>query len=436
MFTSTTDPTHTLDQALRDRARQVLPGGMYGHMAARFQAPQFPQFMDHAEGARIWDVDGNEYLDLMCSWGPILLGHHNPAVEAAVAEQNQRGDCMSGYSPRMVELAERFTDLVPHADWAMFAKNGTDVTTLLCTIARAHTGRDMIYVARGAYHGAAPWCTPHPAGVTAADRVNLGHFEYNDLDSVRDAIRGNESRVAAILVCPIRHDSHRAEETATPEFARGVRQLCDEIGAVLAIDEVRTGFRIDPHGAWEQYGVRPDLTAMSKAIANGYALAAVLGADFLKKAAGSIYTTGSFWFSANSMAASLATIEQVAQPSFIQNLNAAGARLAAGLTQQAAAQGFALDVSGPPALPMLTFANDPDRALGAAFATCAVRRGVFLHHTHNCFIGKAHTPQIIDQILQRTAVAFEDLAMSPQAEGWTPVATSQDADNAKTSKLG
>lgn len=403
------------DAALRERAARVIPNGMYGHMANRGLPAGYPQFIERAEDARLWDVDGREYLDLMCSWGPILLGHHHPAIEEAVAAQDRLGDCVSGYSPRMVELAERFTDVINYADWAMFAKNGTDATTLACMIARAHTGRDLVVVATGAYHGAAPWCTPNPSGVTAADRVNLLQFEYNDLDSLEDVIRGNESRIAAVLVCPHRHDTRRAQEDAEPEFARGLRAICDRIGAVMVMDEVRTGFRVDVHGSWERFGVRPDLSAWSKAIANGWPLAAVLGVDSLKSAAGSVYSTGSFWFSANSMAASIATIDHVASRPFVAELEESGRLLTRGLTAQAESQGFEVLLSGPAAMPMLTFVDDTDFALGNAFAGLAIRNGVFLHPTHNWFLSGAHTPVVIADILERTAASFAMLAMSPAA---------------------
>src|SRR6266566_1505389 len=150
----------TADRQLRERARAVIPGGMYGHQAAPGAA--YPQFMRGGRGARVWDVDGNEYVDLMCSYGPVVLGHLHPAVEAAARAQAEIGDCMNAPGPVMVDLAELMVRTVRHADWAILAKNGTDATTMCCTIARAQTGRSKILVAKGAYHGAAPWCTPRP----------------------------------------------------------------------------------------------------------------------------------------------------------------------------------------------------------------------------------------------------------------------------------
>ena len=127
------------DGQLRGRARAVIPGGMYGHQSAGPLPPEYPQFMRRGRGARIWDVDGHEYVDLMCSYGPIVLGHQHPAVEAAARAQAEQGDCQNGPGEVMVELAELLVATVQHADWAMFAKNGTDATTICCTIARAQT---------------------------------------------------------------------------------------------------------------------------------------------------------------------------------------------------------------------------------------------------------------------------------------------------------
>ena len=296
----------TVDRQLRERARAVIPGGMYGHQAAPGAA--YPQFMLGGRGARVWDVDGSEYVDLMCSYGPVVLGHQHPAVEAAARAQTETGDCMNSPGPVMVDLAELLVATVRHADWAIFAKNGTDATTMCGTIARAQTGRSKILVAKGAYHGAAPWCTPRPAGVTAADHANLGYYTFNDLASVRQAAAEAGDDLAGILVSPFKHDAGYDQELVDPAFARGLRALCDAAGAALILDDVRCGFRLHLGSSWEPIGVDPDLSAWSKAIANGRALAAVLGNDAFRGGAKQVFVTGSFWFSAVPMAAAIATI--------------------------------------------------------------------------------------------------------------------------------
>jgi glutamate-1-semialdehyde 2,1-aminomutase len=280
---------------------------MYGHMRSERLPAGYPQFFERADGCHIWDVNGGRYLDFMCSWGPIVLGHNHPVVTEAVHRQMAKGDCMDGPSERMVELAERLVGLLPHADWAIFAKNGTDATTTCVMLARAGTGRRKILAARGAYHGAVPWCSPHPLGVTAEDRAHMIYYAYNDIPSLEAAVESAGSDLAGVIVSAFRHDYGFDQEMPNAEFAERARALCDEKGAALILDDVRAGFRLSLHGSWDLVGVQPDLSAWSKAIANGYALAAVTGSDRFRDAASRVFVTGSFWCSAVSMAASLAT---------------------------------------------------------------------------------------------------------------------------------
>jgi glutamate-1-semialdehyde 2,1-aminomutase len=345
----------------------------------------------------------------MCSFGPIVLGHAHPRVEEAVERQRALADCQNGPSARMVELAELLVAMTPHAGWAMFAKNGTDATTLCLTIARAATGRAKVLVARGAYHGAAPWCTPRPAGVTPEDRAHLIPFVYNDLASVERAAAATGPDLAAVLVSPFRHDARFDQELVDPAFARGVRALCDRRGAALVLDEVRAGFRLHLAGSWEPLGVRPDLAAYSKAIANGYALAAVTGSDGLRAAATRVFATGSFWFAAVAMAAALATLGALEDERAIPAMERAGGLLRDGLARQARAHGLRITQTGPVQIPFLTFPGDVaagtfDRA--NVFTGEAARRGVYLHPWHNWFLSAAHTEDDVRLALERTDDAF------------------------------
>jgi len=394
------------DAALRRRAAAVIPGGMYGHQSAGPLPPEYPQFLRAGLGARVWDVDGNEYVDLMCSYGPVVLGHRHPAVEAAARSQAALADCQNGPGSVLVELAELLVGTVRHADWAMFAKNGTDATTMCCTIARAHTGRRRILVARGAYHGAAPWCTPRLAGVTPEDRANLGYYTYNDLASVQAAVAEAGADLAGIVVSPFQHDAGFDQALVDPEFARGVRSICTATGAALILDDVRCGFRLHLGSSWEPIGVLPDLSAWSKAIANGYPLAAVLGSDPFRDAAASIFVTGSFWFSAVAMAAAVATIGALREENAIAAMERAGTALSAGILAQAAERGLEVRYTGPPAMPYLTFAGDRDYSLASTFAAAAVRAGVYLHPRHNWFVSAALTDADVARALAGTDAGF------------------------------
>jgi glutamate-1-semialdehyde 2,1-aminomutase len=394
----------TTDQRLRERARAVIPGGMYGHQAAPGAA--YPQFMRGGRGARVWDVDGNEYVDLMCSYGPVVLGHRHPAVEAAAAQQAAVGDCMNAPGPVMVDLAELLVRTVRHADWAILAKNGTDATTMCCTIARAQTGRSKIGVAKGAYHGAAPWCTPRPAGVTTADHENLIRYTFNDLASARQAAAGAGNDLAGILVSPFKHDAGYDQELVDPAFARGLRELCDATGAALILDDVRAGFRLHLGSSWEPVGVDPDLSAWSKAIANGRALAAVLGNDAFRDGAKNVFVTGSFWFAAVPMAAAIATIKALKDENAIEAMHRMGSQLRDGILDQARSWDLAVSYTGPPVMPYLTFAGDRDHELAGVFAAQALRGGAYLHPRHNWFVSAAMTGDDLALVLEATDQAF------------------------------
>ncbi|TYP89584.1 aminotransferase class III-fold pyridoxal phosphate-dependent enzyme [Blastococcus xanthinilyticus] len=401
----------TADAALRARAGSVIPGGMYGHMNVAGMPDAFPQFFTAGEGSRLWDADGNEYIDFMCGWGPVVLGRKDPAVEAAVRAQLDTGDLLDGPSPVMVDLAELLVEVVPHADWAMLAKNGTDATTACVTIARASTGRRKILIATGGYHGAIPWCTPRAGGVLPEDRAHLGYFEYNDVASLEAAVAEAGNDLAGIIIAPVRQELARDQEMATVEFARAIRTICDRTGAVMILDDVRCGFRLDLGGSWEPLGVQPDLAAWSKAIANGYSLAAITGRDSLRQGATGIYITGSFWYSAVSMAASIATLTQLRDTDALARMADAGRRLRDGLAIQAAAHGFAVRQTGPVQMPLMRFADDTaDSTLARIWTNEAVKRGVYLHPVHNWFVSAAHTPEDVDQALERTDDAFAELS--------------------------
>ncbi|HXQ61076.1 MAG TPA: aminotransferase class III-fold pyridoxal phosphate-dependent enzyme [Acidimicrobiales bacterium] len=399
----------TIDAGLRARARTVIPGGLYGHQNVALLPRGYPQFMSRGLGAHVWDVDGNEYVDLMCSYGPVLLGHRHPRVDEAAARQAALGDCQNGPSPLVVELAEAMTATVAHGDWAIFSKNGTDATTQCVTIARAATGKRKILVAAGAYHGAAPWCTPGPSGVVPEDRAHLIEYRFNDVASVEAAADAAADDLAGIMVSPIRHDIGVDLELPDPVFASGLRALCDRTGAVLILDDVRCGLRLHHGSSWEPLGVAPDLSAWSKAIANGYALGAVLGRDSLAGAARSIFTTGSFWFAAVSMAASLATLEVLRAEDTVGRTVKTGALLRHGLADQAAGRGLDVRLSGPVQMPFMTFAGDHDFALADVFARSAILGGVYLHPRHNWFVSGAMDEADVDRVLQVTDAAFDDV---------------------------
>jgi glutamate-1-semialdehyde 2,1-aminomutase len=398
------------EQALRARAGKVIPNGMYGHQSVRLLPDCFPQFFSRAEGAYLWDSDNARYLDLMCAYGPNLLGYREPRVEAAVSRQMARGDTMTGPSPLIVDLAESLVRMISHADWAMFCKNGTDATTMAMTVARAQTRRRKILVASGSYHGSAPWCTPVPAGTLPEDRAHLIPYAYNDIESLEAAAALAGDDLAGLFATPFKHDAFQDQALADPEYARRARAICDARGALLIVDDVRAGFRLARDCSWSMLGVAPDLSCWGKSLANGHPISALLGSDSCRAGAGAIYMTGSFWYSAAPMAGAVETLKILRETDYIEHMVRLGERLRSGLAVQAGAHGFSLRQTGPVQMPQILFADDPDLRLGFGFAENMLARGVYMHPWHNMFLCAAMTEDDIDFALTAAGAAFADLA--------------------------
>jgi glutamate-1-semialdehyde 2,1-aminomutase len=395
------------DHALRVRAARVIPGGMYGHLSAASLPAEYPQFYARAAGSRVWDVDGNEYVDLMCGFGPTVLGYGHPGVEAAAAAQRERGDTQAGPTESMVELAELMVDRLPHADWAVFSKNGSDATTLCLTIARAATGRSGVLVAETAYHGSVGWCSPNPTGVPRTERALVQRYRYNDLESVERAVAAaGADDVAAVFVSPFRHDAGFDQELPDAVFAQGLRELCSRIGAALVIDEVRTGSRLTHGDSWERFGVRPDLSAWGKAIGNGHPIAATLGSRGFSPVVERIFVTGSYWFQAVPMAAAIATINALRDEDAVGTMERTGRRLRDGLDRQAREHGLAVRQTGPVQMPFLSFERDREFERAAVFCAATVDHGALLHPRHNWFVSAAHSDDDVDAVLDATDAGF------------------------------
>ena len=402
-------PTRIKDRALRARAEAVIPGGMYGHQATGLLPDDYPQFFERGEGAHLWDADGNRYLDLMCAYGPNLFGYANPEIDAAAVRRLELGDPLTGPTELMVTLAERFTAMVTHADWAMFCKNGTDATSMAMVTARAHTRRKTIILAKGAYHGAAPWCTPRKPGITPEDRANQITCDYNDVATLEAAVAKAGDDLAAVFAAPLKHDAFIDQAAADPVYARRARELCDERGALLVVDDVRAGLRVARDCSWAKVGVQPDLSTWGKCIANGHPISALLGADKARAAAASIYVTGSFWYASSPMAAALRTLELVTGTDYLERIEALGVRLRDGLHARAQAQGFSLRQTGPAQMPLFLFDEDPDMRRGFCWASAMLARGVYVHPWHNMFICAAMTEDDVAFALDAAEGAFTAL---------------------------
>ena len=398
------------DLSLRKRANAFIPGGMWGHMSVKKLPFGYPQFFSKAKDARIWDLDGNCYIDFMCGYGPNILGYNNAEVDNAVNEQRKKLDLGNGPSALVVDLAEKLTKLVDSADWALFAKNGTDATTTCLTISRAATGKKKIMVAKGSYHGSAPWCTPVATGVVEEDTSNLIFFEYNDLVSLEAAAQNAGGDLAAIILTAFRHDVRKDQDLPKKAFLKKAREICDNNNAVLILDDVRAGFRLNKSGSWFDYGVKPDLTAFSKAIGNGYPLSAVVGVDKLRQAASEIYVTGSFWCNATSMAASLKTLSIIEERDVVEHISSLGEELRSGVGQIANSVGVEISQSGPVQMPLILFKDDKDFLKGSKFVQYLLTKGIYFHPWHNMFLSLAHTAEDVSTTLDAVEFAMKKIS--------------------------
>jgi glutamate-1-semialdehyde 2,1-aminomutase len=402
--------TFTKSQELFARSAGVIPSGIYGHQSPAMLVPgAYPYFYERGEGSHVWDVDGNEYIDYICSYGPIVLGHRHPKVEEAALAQWRKGNCFNGPTELWAELAEHLVEITPFADWAVFAKNGSDVCTWALQVAREHTGRPKIVMAKGAYHGTHAWCTPVPSGTTPSDRAEILTFTYNDLTDLRRVVEENDGRIAGIILSPFRHDAFHDQELPREGFHQGVRRLCDEKGIVYILDDVRAGFRLHMGGSGEYFGVRPDLSCYCKAIANGYPLSACLGREALRPAAERVFFTGSFFTSAVPMAAALACLKEMQASAAIEHMRSVGTMLCRGLEEQGRSHGLPVNVTGPPAIPFMTFKDDPKFARNRVFGAACAARGVFVHPHHNWFLSAAHSEADIRRTLEVTDAAFAEV---------------------------
>ena len=408
----------TVDETLRKRAANVLPGGMYGHMSTALLPKNYPQFFSRAQGAYVWDADGNRYLDFMCAYGPNLLGYAHESIDRAFTEQLARGDIAPGPSPLMIDLAEQFIALVPHACWAMFCKNGSDATMMALMVARAQTGRRGLIRCTGSYHGSAPWCTPITTGTIAEDRAHQFFCTYNDIASLETALAAAGDDLAAIIVTPFRHDAFKDQAAIEQDFAKRIRAACEERGAVLILDEVRAGLRLDRASSWQSLGVEPDLSCWGKSIANGHPISALLGSEGFREAAASIYVTGSYWYAAASLAAAIETLRLVRESDYLEHIQSMGQRLRSGLATTAGRHGFGFRQTGPYQMPLFLFDDDPDLRQGFCWSAEMLERGVYVHPWHNMFLSAAITAADIDFAIDASDGAFA--ALKSRLSGLTP----------------
>ena len=299
-----------------ERATKVIPSGIYGHQGPAegcfIPVDAFPFYAERAKGSYFWDVDGNRFIDYMCAYGPNILGYNDEEIDEAARKQAEKCNCTTAPSSVMVEFAELLTDTVACADWAFFAKNGNDVTSLAVMTARAYTRKKKIVFFKGYYHGVSPWTQKIDySGIIEEDVCNNLYADWNDFDGLQRLFEENRGEIAAVISQPYLHGNFADNQLPEAGFWEKTRKLCTEQGAVLIIDDVRAGFRLDLAGSDHYFGFEADLICFCKALANGYNVSALCGKDFLKNTVSGISFTGSYWMSAVPFAAGIACLKKM-----------------------------------------------------------------------------------------------------------------------------
>jgi glutamate-1-semialdehyde 2,1-aminomutase len=383
-----------------ERARKTIPLGAQTFSKSITQYPLgvSPYFADRAKGSRLWDVDGNEYLDFVSALASVTLGYCDPDVDAAVRAQLDKGTIFSLSNTLEAQVAEMICDLVPCAEMVRFGKNGSDATAGAIRAARAFTGREHV-IACG-YHGWQDWyigATARNKGVPESTGALTHMVPYNDLATLERELDRLAGKVAAIILEPM------TIHYPTKGYLEGVRAAATRSGAVLVFDEIITGFRLALGGAQELFGVTPDLTALGKGIANGYPLAVVCGRRDIMMEMEEVFFSFTMGGETLSLAAALATMKKLQAEPILDTMRKRGERLSEGLVKcldQHKVNGF-LAFSGFPSWNFLTFGDGPGATsweIKTLFLQEVFDRGILTLGAHN--LTYAHSNEDIDRLLQ------------------------------------
>jgi glutamate-1-semialdehyde aminotransferase len=393
---------------LFEEGTKFIPGGVLGaRKPSDFIQGEYPIFIEFGKGSRITDVDGNEYIDFLCGYGPIILGYREEEVDEAVISQiRDKGFCFTLTQRYQNELAKKLSKLVPSSELSIFLKTGSDATTASIRIARAHTNR--IKVMRCGYHGWHDWCVEMKGGVPEKFYEDVHEFRYNDLNQLENLMVRHGDQTAAIIMTPFGHPNHQRMEEPAPGFLEGVREIATRYGVVLVFDEVRTCFRLAMGGAQELYKVTPDLSVLGKGMANGYAISVVTGkADVMMAAAQKLFISSTFFPNSDGYIAALKTIEILERDNVLEKIWEKGNRFLKKVRDVINKYNVGAELTGVAPMFYITFKKDTGntyRVRRDDFYTQLIRRRIFLHPHHHGYISYRHTEQDLDN----TAKAIDE----------------------------
>ncbi len=417
-----------------ETACRVLPGGVNSPVRAFGAVGGTPPFIYKAKGAVLTDVDLNEYIDYVCSWGPLILGHADDRVTAAVGKAMHHGSSFGAPTLRETELAEMVVDAVPSIEQVRFVSSGTEATMSAIRLARGFTGRDLVVKVEGCYHGhvdallvsagsgATTFGAPSSPGVPEAVAGATLLVPYNDLAAAQAVFDEHGDRIACAVVEPIA--GNMGCIPPAEGYLAGLRKLCDGSGSLLVFDEVITGFRVDYGGAQSLYGVRPDMTCLGKIIGGGLPVGA-FGArrEIMEQLSplGPVYQAGTLSGNPLAMAAGIATLEALKEPEVYKALDAKAAKLASGLDGAARGAGVPTFQTRVGSMMCVFFAEGPvtdyasakrcDTQAHARFFHAMLDRGVYLAPSQfECaFVSTAHTDAQLDRTIEAAGEAFAGL---------------------------
>jgi 3-aminobutanoyl-CoA transaminase len=389
---------------LFEEAKTLVPGGVLGaRKPSDFIMGEYPIFLEYGKGCKLTDVDGNEFTDFLCGYGPIILGYREEEVDDAVIRQiKEKGFCFSLTQRYQNDLAKKLNELVPSAELSIFLKTGSDATTAAVRVARAYTNR--IKVMRCGYHGWHDWCIEMKGGIPEKFYEDVFEFQYNNLVQLEELMAKHGKETAAIIMTPFGHPNHQKMQTPNAGFLEGVRKLADKYGAVLIFDEIRTCFRLRMGGAQELYGVTPDLTVLGKGMANGYAISVVTGKkDVMMAASSKLFISSTFFPNSDGYIAALKTIEIMERENVIDNIWQKGERVLKNIQAVIDKYNVGAELSGVAPMWFITFKKDEadtQRGRRDDFYTQLIRKGFFFTPHHHAYISYRHTEEDLDKTVQ------------------------------------